>query len=305
MIEFNQFIAKLPKIKPILQVASEYLAPIDISPIDDTERDKAILSIIKTLLDSPHSMAGASRAEDWNNGWLENLLAYKASKNVDSLNPKYYGKYPYIRYDSTLWRIGSPDAELSSVRMLMHYIYERFLCCNKYVVELGCGTGHHLYQLSTIDPTNIYYGLDWSESSQQIIESYQSHNPETIIIGKNIDFFCPPSPDNYIPKGSSLYTFAALEQISDRHEQIIDFMIASRPKIVVHLEPIEELLDQDRILEYLSVKYFKKRNYLSGFLTALRKRQENGEIKILHEHKTGVGSLYIEGYSLVVWTVSE
>ena len=305
MLDFTQFIQKLPHINPILHFPSGYLDPVSIVPIDNSDRDQAILSIVRALLDSPPSTAGPSRAEEWNNGWLENLVQYQVTTDVNALIPRYYDKYPYIRYDSCLWRTGSPNSELNSVKMLMHYIYERFLCDNKSIVELGCGTGHHLYQLASIDPSKIYYGLDWSDSSQKIVELYQKLNPKTTIIGKSIDFFCPPPDDNYIPKGSALYTFAALEQISSKHDKIIDFMITSRPKVVVHLEPIEELLDKDQLIEYLSIKYFKRRNYLSGFLDALRKRQERGEIKILHECKTGIGSLYIEGYSLVVWTTCQ
>jgi hypothetical protein len=302
MLDFEQFIKKMPAIEPIAQVPTDYLGPINIIPIDQDERDQVILTIIKILLGSPHPSAGAARAMDWNNGWLENLIEYESTGDIRSLNPKYYGKYQYIRYDSKIWKNGSHDAELNSVRMLMHYIYERFLSGNRDIVELGCGTGHHLYQLASINRSINLYGLDWTDSSQRILKLYQSRNPHDNVIGKNINFFSPPLGNDYIPVGAAIYTFAALEQIGDQHNQIIDFMLASRPKIVVHLEPIEELLDQDQILEYLAVKYFHRRNYLRGFLSALHKRQEKGELKILHECKTGLGSLFIEGYSLVAWT---
>jgi hypothetical protein len=302
MLRFKNFIQKLPALEPIVSKPADYLDPVDIIPIDQDERDRALLSIIKSLIDAPHSMAGESRVIDWNNGWLENLVKYRSDGEIASLNPRYYGKYPYIRYDSKLWRAGSCNTELNSVRMLMHYIYERFLSGSRDIVELGCGTGHHLYQLASIDPYKQFYGLDWSKSSQDIIDLYSARNSHIKILGKNIDFFSPPSDASYIPENAAIYTFAALEQIGDKHDNIIDFMLASRPAIVVHLEPVEELLDQDQILEYLSVKYFHKRNYLQGFLSSLHRRQENGDLKILHETKTGLGSLFIEGYSLIVWT---
>ena len=48
-------------------------------------------------------------------------------------------------------------------------------------------------------------------------------------------------------------------------------------------------------------KYFLKRNYLNGYLDFLRTKSEKQEIVIDVESRMPFGSLFIEGYSLVVW----
>ena len=69
----------------------------------------------------------------------------------------------------------------------------------------------------------------------------------------------------------------------------------------IHIEPIEELLDKNILLDYLSIKYFEKRNYLSGFLSGLKKLEKQNKIKILKADRNNIGSLFIEGYSIIVW----
>ena len=302
MVDYKEFTSKLPAIEPVNYFSSDYLDPINIRTADPIERDQAIIKIVMSLLDTPYSLAGATRAKEWEFGWLENYQEFNNTHDIKSLIPKYYGKYPFLRLQGDIQIALSKDAEYNSVRMLMHYIYERFLAPSENIIELGCGTGHHLYQLADIDSSKTFYGLDWSLSSQKILGLYQQLHSSQRITAKNIDFFSPPIYSQYIPYDSAIYTFAALEQIGADHDKIIEFMIAARPRVVVHLEPIYELMNQEILLEYLSAKYFLKRNYLSGFLSNLLRKQDQGKIKVHFQEKTGVGSLFIEGYSLIVWS---
>jgi hypothetical protein len=55
------------------------------------------------------------------------------------------------------------------------------------------------------------------------------------------------------------------------------------------------------ILDYLSVKYSQKRNYLEGYLSYLKKLEKKKFIKFIEVKKSYFGSLYINGYSIIVW----
>ena len=104
-----------------------------------------------------------------------------------------------------------------------------------------------------------------------------------------------------LPAGTGVLTVASLEQVGDRWRDFISYLIGQRPKICVHIEPVSELLDSKILLDNLSIKYFEKRNYLNGFLTGLRELEESGKVIIHRAQRTGIGSLFIEGYSIVVW----
>ena len=60
-------------------------------------------------------------------------------------------------------------------------------------------------------------------------------------------------------------------------------------------------MDQNKILDYLSVEYSKKRNYLDNYYSYLKKLEEKKIIKIIEKRKSYFGSFYINGYSIIVW----
>ena len=69
----------------------------------------------------------------------------------------------------------------------------------------------------------------------------------------------------------------------------------------MHLEPIEELLPDTEPLANISRQYFKKRNYLSGYLSQLMELEKSQSIEIFSAERSGFGSFFIEGYSVIIW----
>ena len=65
---------------------------------------------------------------------------------------------------------------------------------------------------------------------------------------------------------------------------------------------MSEPLDNTELLQYLTIEYFNKRKYLKEYITKLRKLEEQGKISIHDVIRTGIGSLFIEGYSVIVWS---
>jgi hypothetical protein len=118
--------------------------------------------------------------------------------------------------------------------------------------------------------------------------------------GKNFNYF-KPDRQFKLNGNSAVYTVASLEQIGSNHDQFISYLLEQKPALVVNIEPIEELLQSNDRIDQLSVDYFKKRNYLKGYLTALRNLEAAGKVSIIDAQRTFIGSLFIEGYSVVVW----
>jgi hypothetical protein len=173
----------------------------------------------------------------------------------------------------------------------------------KNVYEFGCGPGYHLLRMSDNNPDLNYYGLDWTVSSQNIIDTINKTLDKNIQ-AYNFDFF---TPDNNfkIEDNSLVYTVAALEQVGNKFKNFVDYLIEQSPDICIHFEPISELLDETKLLDYLSIKYFNNRNYLNGFLTYLEELELEGKIEILNKRRINSGSYFIEGHSLVVWRVKK
>ncbi|HCY80414.1 MAG TPA: hypothetical protein DHV22_01795 [Xanthomarina gelatinilytica] len=57
----------------------------------------------------------------------------------------------------------------------------------------------------------------------------------------------------------------------------------------------------NNFVDYLSVQYFRKRNYLDGLANTLANMEAAGEIEIVQQQRSFIGSLYVDGYSIIAW----
>jgi len=257
--------------------------------LNKVETEQAIIKILDVLLDSSVPYSGKHRKEQWEKGWGENLKA-------GDINPRYFEKHKINRLNGK-FVIGFDkhyeQKMLYSIVDELAYKYLGDLEHSNSIVEFGCGTGHNLKRIRDILPFNHFIGLDWTKSSQKILlgMGMEAHN---------FDFF-EPDIRLKLPKDSSVITVAALEQTGTRYERFLKYLIKQKPKIVIHIEPIPELLDPTKLLDYLSIKYMEKRKYLSGYLTTLRLLEKQDKIKILEARRSGVGSFLIDGYSILIW----
>ena len=289
---------------------SEYLkqrcieASLDYEEINADERDNYILDVVNALckvdVDRDTKPAGEHRLTEWERGWGENLEAIKSGKSVNDLVPRYHGKHSLIHWNQQIIRPIVPFFDYKLHCIIVDWAIEKYLSDVDNLFEFGCGPGYHLLRARKINSKAKMIGLDWTTASQEIIKQIKENRIEENIDGKNFNFFKP----NYsieVPVNSGFLTVAALEQIGDKYKEFVDFILEKKPSICVHLEPIDELLDQNNLIDRLSTLYFRKRNYLHGYLPYLRQLQEDGKIKIVNEQRTFSGSYFIEGHSLIVW----
>jgi len=253
--------------------------------LNKAETDKVIIRIMETLLDPTLPTTRTSKAR-FEKGWAENLKA-------GDIIPRYFGKHKVNRLNGKFVIGFSKHYERDMLYSIVDELAQKYLKDYETICEFGCGTGHNLVHIRESYPDKRYIGYDWTTSSQKIL---QANGME----GYNFDFF-EPDLSLKLPKDSAVLTVAALEQTYTRFEQFLKYLFKQKPAIVVHIEPIPELLDKDNLLDYLSIKYMEKRKYLTDYLTTLRHLDKVGKIKLLEARRSGVGSLFIDGYSIIVW----
>jgi hypothetical protein len=251
------------------------------------------------VLTSDITISGKHRITEWEKGWDENLTSFNESKNIQDLIPKYHSKNRIVRWNGDVVMPLTENFDYKIHICFVDAILRHYSKGLKNVFEFGCGPAYHLIRLKKYDENINVFGTDWTTSSQKIIENI-NHILNMDIKGINLDFF-NPDYNIEIPKNSAIYTVASLEQIGDEFGKIVDFMIEKKPSICIHMEPIDELLDKDILVDNLSIKYFRKRNYLNGFLPYLESLEEKNKIKILKKQRIFSGSYFIEGHSLIVW----
>lgn len=264
------------------------------------ERDGFIKIILKTLLDNSIEQTGSNRKQKWEKGWTENLIKYSKLATIKNLRPMYFGKYKCIRWNRDFIIPLSKNFEANSLSLIQDWLFDKYLRKTKNIYEFGCGTGHNLVQLRTINNKATLWGLDWTKSSQNMIDRIRRTGLSHNIHGYNFDFF-KPDYSFKLDKNGVVITIASLEQTGKKFDRFISYLLKEKPKLCIHIEPIYELLDKNNLLDFLSIKYFQKRNYLWGLLNYLRKLETSKKIKIIRAQRTYIGSLFIDGYSVIIW----
>lgn len=264
------------------------------------ERDNLFLTVLK-VLDAPKiTRSGPHRINDWERGWGENRDEFSETREYDSLIPKYFGKYPYVRWQQDFIKPLNKNFEYNMVKILQYWMFEKHFSDTNSVYEFGCGTGHNLMRIGDVNPGARSYGLDWATSSQDGIRNINEVYG-TNFGYHNFDFF-NVNAEYKLDSNSGVYTFAALEQVGDSYRDFVEYLITQNPTICVHIEPMTEPLNPDEsLVDYFSVRYFKKRNYLGGLISTLKELESCGRIEIVQLQRSHIGSMFVDGYSIVAW----
>lgn len=270
------------------------------SDLNSRERDACLKQIISVLSEQNLMYSGQHRHEHWVNGWAQNLSRLSKGRPDNAIIPGYFGKYRINRLRQKFVKSVSKNFEYNMLGVILDWLFDKYFKNYKDIYEFGCGTGHNLIRLRSFNPKANLCGLDWAQSSQAVIRKYALINNDKKLFARKFDYF-KPDFDFRLKEGSGIYTVASLEQLGSQHRPFVDYLLKNKPKICVHVEPVEELLDSRNLMDYLSICYFKKRKYLCGFLTYLKDLESKGKIKILKAKRNYIGSFFIEGYSVIVW----
>jgi len=287
--------------EPLSKKVKDKIKEIDLQYTDLTteEKDTLILDILKTLDNPTVKKAGPHRINDWIKGWGENNNEFINNPVFSSLVPKYFGKLPYVRWNQKFIKPKTKEFEYGMVKVLQYWLFDKYFSTLNNIYEFGCGTGHNLFRVNEINPQASLYGLDWSDSSLKVIENINKVY-DFNIKGHKFDYFNIDNSFN-LGKNSGIFTFASLEQVGDKSKDFIQYLINQNPKVCLHIEPMGEYLDQENLNDYLSLKYFEKRNYIKGLRTHLHELEANNQIEILQDQRSYIGSMFVDGYSIIAW----
>lgn len=279
----------------------ELASDIVLQPLGEEELEEVVLKIEKEI-EGDLTRSGPHRRNAWENGWAESLANFQHKSDEKSLVPGYFENSNVIRLNDRLFRVASGQAEADLLAFLVDLVVES--CRQLYgfdnIHEFGCGTGIHVRRMAHRYSVSTVTGYDWATASQQLLNAISETDGLANLKARHFDFF---NPDSSVEVGNRdvILTVAALEQTGSDFQPFLDTVLAKRPSLVIHIEPIEELLDTTSRLGQLSAEYFRKRNYLQGYFQALIEMQHEAKIRLLHSGRSGVGSFFIEGYSVVIW----
>ena len=271
----------------------------DYEIVGGADRERLLLQILNTIDSGTLSVSGPAKQVAWERGWSENLLEFEQSGNDPrALFPKFVRKGQVMRLQGSFILPSNPDFESAMVRVIRDVLFRKYFADVRSVFEFGCGTGLNLLHLASIFPEKHLYGLDWAQSSCDIVNRLAKAQGINLK-GIRFDMYTPDSALD-LTSADGVFTIGALEQLGTGFGPFLSFLREKSPAICIHFETLNELYVNATLSDHLIKRYSNARKYLDGFLGALNELERSGLAEILQVQRT-FGGLYHEGYSFVVW----
>lgn len=266
--------------------------------LNKSERDDAILTVLKRL--DGFTKVGEHRHDIWTDSWEETRQRYMASdRSIEALDPPFMGATPIIRLLGDYAIPYDAAFEHHWFRVYRHWLFKKFIGTSDRFLEFGCGSGFNLATIGKLRPELQLTGLDWAQPAVDLVNQVASDH-DLNLQGRRFDYFdLDRSVD--VGKGAVVGTFCSLEQTGERFSDFFDWLMQSKPDLVISMEPGIENYDTDDMYDYLAWRYVTHREYLNGYFAAVRKAADAGRAEIIHDRRPGFGSFFHEGYSTIVW----
>lgn len=263
------------------------------------EYEEILQGVLHKIDSGGFSIAGEERLPNWEKGWGENLEAFLKTKNILELVPKYFRPGLPLRLFQQYILPLDPNFEINWYSVFRLWLFKTYFKSSGAIYEFGCGSGFNLPVLSSLYPDRKVFGLDWSQASVDIVNQMAKAcrwNME----GRRFDFFKPDK--SFILEPSSIVsTIGALEQTGQKYMDFLDYLVDSKPALVVHAEPTVEWYDKNNPVDEAAIRFHKTRRYWEGFIDKLRQLEKQGRVQVIKTKRSYFGSLYVEGYSQTIW----
>ena len=264
------------------------------------ERDKVLLDVLKNIESDQQVIGAPERQGAWQRGWEENLQDFiKSGYDLNKLVPKFIRSNQVIRLNRNYIMPSNPNFLFDWLSIYLLWFFKKYLKEFESIYEFGCGTGFNLALLAQLYPEKKLHGLDFVPSSRDLVNKLDE------VYGWNITghLFDMLSPDENLEIGdnSVVLTSGSIEQLASRFEAFLQFILRRSPELCMHIEPTIELYDENNLIDYLAMKFHRKRGYTENYLTRLRELESQNKIEILKSTRVFIGSLYSDGYSFTIW----
>ena len=171
-----------------------------------------------------------------------------------------------------------------------------------HLVELGAGYGSIILKLAALPDfdTIKFTAGELTESGVACMNLMTSEVRDRIEIGlcdlNNLNL------ERYaIPQDAVFMTCWTIAYLKDFSRNTLNEIIRHKPSMVIHIEPTFEHWVDDSLLHMLWQRYFIMNDYNQNYLSALRRYEAEGLIRIVEERKNVFGSNPLAPVSIVKW----
>jgi precorrin-6B methylase 2 len=264
-------------------------------------RREMLVNFIMDRIGKDRQQIGApARTADWENGWAAQLSECIERGFVDeSLIPKFIHNGQPMRVLGEYVETTNAMFEADWVKFLRTWFLAKYFSEMDFIWEFGCGTGHNLLAAARMYPNARCVGLDFSRSAVHLVRQMADRQNVQIEAAQ----FDMRRPDENVamPENAGVFTFGSVEQLAGDIKPFLEYLAKNKPRVVVHVEPVAHLYDPDSAFDRLAIQFQQKRGYSPNLIAELKQMEHWEQAQILKVRRTGVGSLFMEGYNVIVW----
>lgn len=259
--------------------------------LSEAEQEALCVEIRAEIASGKFKPAGEPSRRHWEDVW---------SISDPTKVPPYVRSVEILRIGQHFYRSSKRNQELYWYKRFRQNLLKKYFNHAPALYEFGCGNGWNLMAAHDLYPGTKVIGLDWATSAVERINKMGPYWHGERITARQFDFFDPDYELKLMP-GAAVWTVGALEQTGDNYYPFLEYLLANKPAICVHVEPILEWYDPENPVDQTAIAYHRARKYWEGFPAELAHLAAQGKAEIIHQQRSFFGSKYLEGYSLLVW----
>jgi hypothetical protein len=170
------------------------------------------------------------------------------------------------------------------------------------IVELGAGYGYNLFSLHLTRPDWTLKGFDIAPNGiaagREIARHFGLSDKVSL---DRIDLTDASDPNFTAIANEVVFTYFCIEQIPYDVRNVVENIIAARPKRVINIEPTTELLDLKVPRDLVSLLYIRSLDYQTRLFSTLDELERQGRIRIIaRERMPFAPSIHNDGF-LYCW----
>ena len=268
--------------------------------VGEEERLHFYKTVVEYLKLMEHTRGVELELGNWNSEWRKVLDRVRThGPSIDNLRPNYF-QYRTLRLNGEFVFTGDAFFEHHAYVMFLRLLFSKYLSGQNKIVDLGCGSATSLFLLDQMEIGTELIGADWIEEALETVNIIGRATTSNIR-GLPFNMKTLEGKEALDLAGAAVITIHSMEQLGRDYHNLLDYLMAAGPGLVLHLEPIEELYDSKCLFDKLALTHHRQRGYLTGYLTKIRKLASEKRIEIFAEKRLKFGSTWHEAYSLIVW----
>lgn len=255
------------------------------------------------LVVRPRRRTAALVAKEYDKGRWQRLISQQRWRQATSLEAFLVGtdRRKFVaKVDGRVVAIRRDDYARLRLRRL-HALFSALAGDTDALVELGCGSGRNLFSLALGGGWNDLRGFDISPNSiagARAIAAY--FGLEHLAFG-DIDLKSLDHPNWSEVAGRVVFTCFCIEQIPDKVEQVVENILAAKPRRVIHIEPTTELLRPWKPLDLLNILHIRSKDFQQSLFTVLSRLAAAGRVNILAQQRLSFAPTISNDGFVIAW----